>query len=133
METVKVDIQKLQLLNDRIAQTIEALNQVRMSVQVQGIQHSPYGFAPTYGAFAQTPFVQSSFSPFTPYAFSPYGSPQYMTPQFQSPQYLGIQHTSPVVPTWTTPWTSGWTTPWQGNGISHSSWDRSWQRPLAMW
>ena len=39
METVKVDVQKLQLLNDRIAQTIEALNQVRMSVH--GIQHSP--------------------------------------------------------------------------------------------
>ena len=37
METVKVDIQKLQLLNDRIAQTIEALNLVRMSVH--GIQH----------------------------------------------------------------------------------------------
>ena len=28
METVKVDIQKLQLLNDRIVQTIEALNQL---------------------------------------------------------------------------------------------------------
>ncbi len=32
METAKVDIEKLQLLNDRINQTIEALNQVRMSV-----------------------------------------------------------------------------------------------------
>lgn len=36
---VKVDIQKLQLLNDRIAQTIDALNQVRMSVY--GITSQP--------------------------------------------------------------------------------------------
>jgi hypothetical protein len=32
METAKVDIRKLQVLNDRISQTIEALNQVRLSV-----------------------------------------------------------------------------------------------------
>lgn len=38
MDTVKVDLQKLQLLNDRITQTIEALDQVRASVH--GIQHS---------------------------------------------------------------------------------------------
>jgi hypothetical protein len=47
----KVDIRKLQLLNDRIHQTIDALNQVRMSVQ--GIQHS----APQY------PSASGSFSP----------------------------------------------------------------------
>ncbi len=34
----KVDVRKLQLLNDRINQTIEALNQVRMSVH--GLAHS---------------------------------------------------------------------------------------------
>ena len=57
MDTMaKVDIRKLQLLNDRIAQTIEALNQVRLSVhgvglgafgagQVPGLSHtSPFGF-----------------------------------------------------------------------------------------
>jgi hypothetical protein len=38
METAKVDIRKLQLLNDRINQTIEALNQVRLSVH--GISHT---------------------------------------------------------------------------------------------
>lgn len=32
METAKVDIRKLQLLNDRINQCIDALNQVRLSV-----------------------------------------------------------------------------------------------------
>jgi hypothetical protein len=38
METAKVDIRKLQLLNDRISQTIDALHQVRLSVQ--GLSHS---------------------------------------------------------------------------------------------
>jgi hypothetical protein len=37
METARVDIRKLQLLNDRIAQTIDALNQVRFSVH--GVQN----------------------------------------------------------------------------------------------
>lgn len=44
METVKVDIRKLQLLTERINQTIEALNQVRLSVhglQAYG-QQQPY-------------------------------------------------------------------------------------------
>src|SRR5579864_366871 len=40
METAKVDIRKLQLLNDCINRTIEALNQVRLSVHAGGIQHS---------------------------------------------------------------------------------------------
>jgi hypothetical protein len=57
MDFAKVDIEKLQLLNDRIQQTIEALQQVRMSVhgiaagiagQVPmtagaGLSHSGYG------------------------------------------------------------------------------------------
>ncbi|WP_394847846.1 hypothetical protein LZC95_10330 [Pendulispora brunnea] len=38
--TAKVDIRKLQLLNDRIAQTIEALNQVRLSVHGLGLSHT---------------------------------------------------------------------------------------------
>jgi hypothetical protein len=41
MDMAKVDIRKLQLLNDRIAQTIDALNQVRMSVH--GLQHTTAG------------------------------------------------------------------------------------------
>ena len=36
----KVDIRKLQLLNDRITQTIDALNQVRLSVHGLGLGHS---------------------------------------------------------------------------------------------
>jgi hypothetical protein len=38
METAKVDIRKLQLLNDRINQSIDALNQVRLSVH--GLSHT---------------------------------------------------------------------------------------------
>jgi hypothetical protein len=36
----KVDIRKLQLLNDCINRTIEALNQVRLSVHAGGLAHS---------------------------------------------------------------------------------------------
>jgi hypothetical protein len=46
MDTAKVDIRKLQLLNDRINQTIEALNQVRLSVH--GLSHTT-GNVPTMG------------------------------------------------------------------------------------
>ncbi len=51
METAKVDIEKLQLLNDRINQTIEALNQVRMSVH--GLQSARTGQIPgsQFGGF----------------------------------------------------------------------------------
>jgi hypothetical protein len=107
METVKVDIQKLQLLNDRIAQTIEALNQVRMSVH--GIQHTqqvpPWGY---------NPYATPSFG-FTP-GFS--GAPQYASPygmQFNpySPFPGGVSHT---------PWTGTVPTTFQP-GISHTPWD----------
>jgi len=46
----KVDIRKLQLLNDRINQTIDALNQVRMSV-TPTLMHSTFG--------TQVPFAGS--------------------------------------------------------------------------
>jgi len=49
----KVDIRKLQLLNDRVCQTIDALNQVRMSVhglgQTQGYAAAPMQFVPGLG------------------------------------------------------------------------------------
>jgi hypothetical protein len=49
METAKVDIRKLQLLNDRINQCLEALNQVRLSVHgltsAQGLSHTSVPFA----------------------------------------------------------------------------------------
>ena len=77
METAKVDIRKLQLLNDRINQCIDALNQVRLSVHglSQGLAHtnpqaginagSPYGLGfPGFGASPlQNPFAQAGVSP----------------------------------------------------------------------
>lgn len=157
METVKVDMQKLQLLNDRITQTIEALNQLRMSVN--GIQHTPatyggYG----YGQVPSTPFgMQSYGSPYVSYG-QPFAQP-YVQPfaqPFAQPFVPGIQHTPATgqwttpqwtTPQWTTPqWTtpqwatSQWTTPWTlphtGNGISHTTWDPTWQTRtpfVGMW
>lgn len=77
METVKVDIQKLQVLNDRINQTIDALGQLRQSVhayQPVGIQHTSQAFLPQQ---------QFGFGYGMPAAYG---------------QQLGLQHTPFVVP-----------------------------------
>src|SRR5258706_16337071 len=86
METAKVDIRKLQALNDRINQCIDALNQVRLSVH--GLAHtSPAGpFIPAgAGQLAPTPFGvrDPSFGPV------PLGSPY--IPRFS--------HSTPIVGT----------------------------------
>lgn len=107
METVKVDIQKLQLLNDRIAQTLEALNLLRMSVH--GIQHtqaiSPWG----YGVGALPYSVQPGFSasPYVPYPTTSFGYPQYASP-FASSFVPGIQHTQTQTPQWGYPQAQQW-------------------------
>ena len=67
METAKVDIRKLQLLNDRINQCIDALNQVRVSVH--GLSHASAGNPAGLGS----PLTQSPFGPQSPYAQNPYG------------------------------------------------------------
>ena len=67
METAKVEIRKLQLLNDRINQCIDALNQVRLSVH--GLQHTtgiPQGTAGI--PLVQTPFGVNPFAQGNPYA-----------------------------------------------------------------
>jgi len=134
METVKVDIQKLQLLNDRIAQTIEALNQVRMSAH--GIQHtgSPYGQYMPQGVSQFSPYGVNPYQQQSPYqvAQSPYPSP-YALP-FPSPFFAGIQHTTtqpypttPYATPFTTPFTTPFatspftTSPWQTPGLSHTT------------
>jgi hypothetical protein len=115
METVKVDVQKLQLLNDRIAQTIDALNQVRMSVH--GIQsgqglssgfgplmsQAPYGAQPWAGVPGIAPQLQGStpFSPWLGQAFGPWLGQVPSQPFGQVPSpwlgYPGIgQSPSPV-------------------------------------
>jgi hypothetical protein len=78
METAKVDIRKLQLLNDRINQCIDALNQVRLSVHglsgtAAGVQGgvgagqtpgfgAEYGFGLTHSGLGQNPFAQNPFA-----------------------------------------------------------------------
>ncbi len=135
METVKVDMQKLQLLNDRIAQTIDALNQLRLSVH--GIQHSPspvgwgpnvgmgygaYGTFSPYGAYNPVAFAQPTFGQPT------FGQPTFVQP-YGSPFVGGIQHTSPVTgygyPTAT------FTTPQFPNGLSHTTWET--RQPFAIY
>jgi hypothetical protein len=133
METVKVDIQKLQLLNDRIAQTIEALNQVRMSVH--GIQHthatpSPWGYGGAYGATPSLGFAVPFVSPYaaSPYAPTPFAGTPYAASPYAGTPLGGIQHTSaPMV----SPTLGGWTMPYGANGASQVAWDPSWHARAA--
>jgi hypothetical protein len=78
METAKVDIRKLQALNDRINQCIDALNQVRLSVH--GLSHSVPGLP--YGQVGSNPlsqgypgFSHSTGLPFGQQGLNPWGQP----------------------------------------------------------
>lgn len=64
METAKVDIRKLQVLNDCINRTIEALNQVRLSVHAGGIspQVAPHMFGVVPGIGHTAPIANSVYS-----------------------------------------------------------------------
>ncbi len=87
MDTAKVDIRKLQLLNDRINQCIDALNQVRLSVH--GLSHtaaSPQvAGMPGLNPWTQSPSIHSGFT------VLPQASPLGMT----APFVPGLSHTSP--------------------------------------
>ena len=79
----KVDIRKLQLLNDRINQTIDALNQVRLSVHglshTAGMQGQVPSFGPGLGMTGMGGFggmgVPGFQGGFSPQAFGQYGQP----------------------------------------------------------
>ena len=98
METARVDIRKLQLLNDRISQCLDALAQVRLSVH--GLSHSPgaqsQGFAQQLGGqdprFAQTqsPFGQG---PQFGQPQSPFGQGLQFGQPRQTPFFGGLSHT----------------------------------------
>ena len=129
METAKVDIRKLQVLNDRINQCIDALNQVRLSVH--GLSHSsqgPFGsqglnpFA--QGQFGQGQFGQGQFAqgPFAPGQFGYPGA----GPLGYSPYLQGISHSSPVVSPGLFPGVQG-ISPFAG--LSHSSPEEGFARP----
>ena len=104
METAKVDIRKLQLLNDRINQVIDALHQVRLSVHAlqQGYQsqQQPYGagfgtqaFGPFQGfnpLLQQNPFQQTQ----TPFQQNPFQQTQqslFQQNPFQQTQQSPLQ------------------------------------------
>jgi hypothetical protein len=116
METAKVDIRKLQLLNDRINQCIDALNQVRVSVH--GLSHASIGNPAGVGLpLTQPPFGQ------TPYGQTPYGggtgySPGFIQQGFQ-PGFI-----SPQVPVGIA---QGFN---PGFGLSHTSQEGLEQRPV---
>ena len=113
MDMVKVDIQKLQLLNERIGQTLEALEQVRASVQ--GLQHSsvppswqpqPFVQPPPFSyPQQQNPFYQA-FTPYVPFhawafhqdprqQYQPQYDPRQYSPQQYSPQQYSPQPYQP--------------------------------------
>jgi hypothetical protein len=126
METAKVDIRKLQLLNDRINQCIDALNQVRLSVH--GLSHTS-GNIPGAG-LGQSPAFGGGQAFGVGFGLgSPYGQIG------QAPPYPGgLSHTGAGQPVFS-PFGSGfpgilqqqgWSVPQQGwlgqnPGLSHTS------------
>jgi len=84
METAKVDIRKLQLLNDRINQCIDALSQVRLSVHGLTSAASPaFGIG---GGFGQSPIGLGGLS-----HTGAYGNPAFANP-FVSPGIGGMMN-----------------------------------------
>ncbi|MCB0366259.1 MAG: hypothetical protein H6624_05275 [Bdellovibrionaceae bacterium] len=79
--TAKIDLQKLQLLNDRICQTIDALNQVRMSMHgiSYGMGHNVPAIYPQTSIYGSQPF---------------YGQPVFTTPNPYLAQqaFYGVQN-----------------------------------------
>jgi hypothetical protein len=95
METAKVDIRKLQTLNDCINRTIEALNQVRLSVHGGSLPYSPLG-AQSLGA----PSYLGAYS-------GAYGSPFGIAPSIVgqlSGVVPGIAHSAAAAALGATPW-----------------------------
>jgi hypothetical protein len=91
----KVDMRRLQLLNDRISQVMDALNQVRFSVH--GLQHS----MPT--------------TPFTPWAQQAYGLGLTGIGNIGN---IGLQQGLGFTPGINVPYQQGWVNPLIG--LSHS-------------
>jgi hypothetical protein len=107
METAKVDIQKLQLLNDRIAQCFDALNQVRLSVHglshttgigQQGFGQQGFGIGQgfmgvnPYQQYQPNPYQQSTFQ--NPYQQNPYLSAGIGQTPWANP-LAGLSHSNP--------------------------------------
>jgi hypothetical protein len=93
METAKVDIRKLQLLNDRINQTIDALNQVRLSVH--GLSHTS-GINPNVPNVGTAAFGLGAGAQQVGFQQVPQvGFPQIQQPGFPQVFGGGLSHTPP--------------------------------------
>ena len=100
---VRVDVRKLQLLNDRINQCMDALQQVRFGVQ--GISHTPqYNVQQPYGPVQGLSHTPQYMVPMpmtaTPQPFLPVQglthTPQFYTqPLVEQELFRGLSHTSP--------------------------------------
>jgi hypothetical protein len=126
METARVDIRKLQLLNDRINQTIDALNQVRFSVHgVQAVPNAVTGLGighttPTVNPYFANPYLAQQVNPFLAQQawtmgvnpFTAFGnglghtSPETLDPTFA---YGRINQTFPFAPWGYSPFGQGYT------------------------
>ena len=88
--TVRIDIQRLQILNDRLCQTLDALNQVRLSAHAQVT-----GYAPSHlGAGYTNPYLPQNLpvyqNPYQTLGYAPaftgvYGQPQVLPTQISNP------------------------------------------------
>jgi hypothetical protein len=138
--TVRIDIQRLQVLNDRLCQTLEALNQVRLSA------HAPV----VGGHFAGLGMNPLAMNGLAGYGIPAYGVPAYGTPAYGIPAYGTSAFGTPAfgvpaygfgghgaIPAWGygaspvsfgTPVSYGapvsgtpvWGTTWSGNGIDRT-------------
>jgi hypothetical protein len=98
METAKVDIRRLQLLNDRINQCIDALNQVRLSVH--GLSHTT-PTAPGLGAGLGAGWNPGLGANYPPIGLGgTYPQPGFGYPQIggASPYAQGLSHTPTFAP-----------------------------------
>lgn len=104
METAKVDIRKLQLLNDRINQCIDALTQVRLSVHGLAPTSIQPGTNPAIGSVAGLSHTTGAQVPFGPVGFTNpmslyntgFGAVPY--PGIPSSSFPGFSHTSAFAP-----------------------------------
>ena len=125
----KVDVRKLQILNDRINQTIDALNQVRVSVH--GLGHTggvpsvnPLNFLGQGHGMQHS--MQQGFGTQLPYGFGAQGSFPGIGGQLGGQQGfggiggLGFQHApfNPYVNPYTNPFTNQFTNPFTPQGFN---------------
>lgn len=157
--TTRIDVQKLQLLNDRICQVLDALYQLRLSAHATtfpvqatygttiGTPHAPYAATPyntpygttTYAAMNGTTFGVPFGSPYgnpTPYGFStPYAIP---TSPFGIPVGTthGIPHGTAPAHYGFTPWAAapgGWTCNTTTPGAWTCNTPGAWTHAPASW